>query len=110
MKVRPLHDKILVRIPSKKEETMKSGLIIPSSVTSLNENAFVGQVISVGKGRLKSDTTRSPAPTVEPGDKVYLGRYAGTRLYIDGVLCMIVHPKEILGVLDDEEVTNFDSA
>lgn len=102
MKVRPLKDKVLLKIPSKKEEITKNGIVIPSLVESLNYSVMEGTVLAVGDGRLSSDGTRGPVAPVEPGDTLYVGRYAGTRFYIEGQLVMTIDPKEILGVKEDD--------
>lgn len=101
MQVTPLHNKILVRVPSSQER--KAGkIIIPSTVTSTDNNYINGIVIAVGKGRLTS-TKRLPPPNVKPGDKVLLGRFAGTRFMVDGALYMIIYANEVLCVFEEDE-------
>lgn len=101
MKISPLHNKILVRIESAKERKV-GNLIIPATTLS-DKNHIVGLVIAVGKGKLKADGDRKPAPDVKPGDKVLLGKFAGTRFMIENHLCMVIFDKEIICVFEEDE-------
>lgn len=100
MQIKPLHNKILVRIESTKERKV-GNLIIPSTIA--DKNHIVGLVISVGKGRKTSDGGRKPAPDVKPGDKVLLAKFAGTRFMIESHLCMVIYDKEIICVFEEDE-------
>lgn len=99
MVIRPMKNRVLLRIPSAKERQHK-GIIIPSTVDT-GEKYLIGQVIAIGPPKEFKNGTLFPL-TFEPGDKVLVGKFAGTRLHIDDKLHMTVDFKEILGVLIEE--------
>jgi chaperonin GroES len=93
MKVRPLHDRVLVkRIEA---EAIQGTIIIPDSAKEKNQEA---EVVSVGPGKLKEDDTRSPID-VKKGDRVLIGKYSGTDIKIDDDDYIILREDEILAVL-----------
>jgi chaperonin GroES len=94
MKARPLHDRVLLRRLEAKEEA-KGGIIIPDTA---KEKPMEGEVISVGPGKMMEDGKRSPM-NVKAGDRVLLGKYAGTEIKIDDQEYVIVREEEILAVL-----------
>ena len=93
MTVKPLHDRILVK-RTENQETMRGGIIIPDTA---KEKPMEGQVIAVGSGKL-SDDGKVHALQVKPGDKVLIGKYAGTEIKLDGVEHVIVREDEVLGI------------
>ncbi len=95
MKVRPLHDKVLIqRLDS--EETTKGGIIIPDSA---KEKPQEGKVIAVGNGRFLEDGSTKPLD-VKKGDKILFSKYGGTEIRIDGEDYLILSEEEILAVVD----------
>ena len=94
MKVRPLHDRILVK-RLEVEETVRGGIIIPDTA---KEKPMEGQVIAVGSGRVHDDGKLQPLQ-VKAGDRVLIGKYAGTEIKLDGVEHVIVREDEVLGIL-----------
>lgn len=95
MKVRPLHDRILVsRIDE--ETTTKGGIIIPDSA---KEKPLQGMVMSVGNGRKKDDGSVAPMD-VKEGDKVLFGKYAGTEIKVEGEELLILREDDILGIIE----------
>ncbi len=95
MKIRPLHDRVLVK-RSEGEEKTKSGLYIP---TTAKEKPAKGEVVAVGPGKLDDKGERTPLQ-VEVGDTVLFGKYAGTDIKVDGVEHLILREDEILGVVE----------
>ena len=94
MKVKPLYDRILVRRLDAKEE-VKGGIIIPDTA---KEKPMEGKVVAVGAGRL--DKAGKPIPMqVKVGDKVLIGKYAGTEVKIDDAEHVIVKEDEVLGII-----------
>jgi len=94
MKVKPLYDRILVRRLDLKEE-VKGGIIIPDTA---KEKPMEGKVVAVGSGRM--DKTGKAIPMqVKVGDKVLIGKYAGTEVKIDDVEHVIVKEDEVLGIV-----------
>lgn len=98
MKITPLKNKVLLRIPSTQERRVGS-IIIPSTV-SMGEKYLVGQVIEIGEGKEFPDGTKFPMELCV-GDKVVVGKFAGTRLNIDDKLHMIVEVSEIMAVFSE---------
>ena len=94
MKVRPLHDRVLLKRIDQKE-VVKGGIIIPDTA---KEKPMEGEVISVGPGTLMEDGKRSPLD-VKAGDRVLFGKYAGTEIKIDDEEYVIMREEEILAVL-----------
>ena len=95
MKVRPLHDKVLIqRLDG--EETTKGGIIIPDSA---KEKPQEGKVVAVGTGRFLEDGSVKPLE-VKKGDKILFSKYGGTEISIDGESYLILSEEEILAVID----------
>ena len=95
MKVRPLHDRIIVQ-RIEEEEQRVGGIIIPDSA---KEKPQQGKVIAVGKGRIEKDGKVTPLD-VKAGDTVLFGKYAGQEIKIDGEELLIVREEEVLGVIE----------
>jgi len=94
MKIRPLYDRILVKRLEEKE-TRKGGIIIPDTA---KEKPLEGKVVAVGAGRLDDNGKRVPLE-VKAGDRVLIGKYAGTEIKIDEIEHVIIREDEILGVI-----------
>ena len=94
MKVRPLHDRILVERVEEEEKT-KSGIYIPDSA---KEKPQEGEVISVGKGKSNDEGKVFPLD-VKAGDKILFGKYSGTEIKIDGEEFLIMREEEVLGII-----------
>ena len=94
MKVRPLHDRLLVRRIEQKE-TAKGGIIIPDTA---KEKPQEGKVLAVGNGKIL-DNGQKVALDVKVGDKILFGKYSGTEIKIDGEDVLIVREDEVLAVL-----------
>jgi chaperonin GroES len=95
MNVKPLYDRILVkRIEA--AEMKKGGIIIPDTA---KEKPLEAEVIAVGAGRL-DDNGKRVAMEVKKGDKVLIGKYAGTEIKIDGTEHLIVREDEVLGIVE----------
>jgi len=94
MKVRPLHDRLLVRRIEEKE-TARGGILIPDTA---REKPMEGKVLAVGSGRLLENGTRL-APDVKVGDRVLFGKYSGTELKIDDEEVVVVREDEVLAIM-----------
>jgi chaperonin GroES len=94
-KVRPLHDRLLVK-RIEETETVKGGIIIPDSA---KEKPQEGEVIAVGNGKIL-DNGSKVALDVKAGDKILFGKYSGTDIKIDGEEYMILREDEVLAVID----------
>jgi len=95
MKIRPLHDRVVIK---RLEETTKTagGIIIPDTA---KEKPSEGIVEAVGNGMHTEDGKVLPM-SVKVGDKVLFGKWSGTEAKIDGVSYLIVKESEILGVIE----------
>jgi len=98
MKVRPLHDRIIVQRLEEGEQKI-GGIIIPDSA---KEKPQQGKVIAVGLGKVKEDNTRQPLD-VKDGDTILFGKYSGQEIKIDGEDYLIMREDEVLAVLDSQK-------
>jgi chaperonin GroES len=94
LKVRPLHDRLLVRRIEEKE-TAKGGIIIPDTA---KEKPQKGEVLAAGNGKVLENGTKLPLD-VKVGDKILFGKYSGTEIKIDGEDVLILREEEVLAVL-----------
>jgi len=94
MKVRPLHDRLVVRRIEEKE-TAKGGIIIPDTA---KEKPQEGEVLAAGNGKVLENGTKV-ALDVKVGDKILFGKYSGTEIRIDGEDVLILREDEVLAVL-----------
>ncbi len=94
MNVRPLSDRILVRRVEAAEQ-VQGGIIIPDTAKETPQEA---EVIAVGPGK-PNDRGDAIALTVQPGEKVLIGKYAGTEIEIDGDEFVIVNEDDVLGII-----------
>jgi len=97
VKVRPLHDRILVeRI---EEEVKKGGIIIPDTA---KEKPQQGKVIAVGPGRV-DDKGERIAMDVKKGDIILFGKYSGNEIRIGDEEYLIIREEDVLGVIEKEK-------
>ncbi|TAL59854.1 MAG: co-chaperone GroES [Legionella sp.] len=95
MKIRPLHDRVVVS-RMEEERTTAGGIVIPDSAT---EKPMQGEVIAVGAGKhLDNGDVRALA--VKVGDKVLFGKYSGTEVKIDGKELVVMREDDIMGVIE----------
>ncbi len=95
MKVRPLHDRLVVKRLAE-EEKSKGGIIIPDSA---KEKPIEGEVIAVGNGKVLEDGTVRKMD-VKAGDRILFGKYSGTEVKIEGEEHLILREDDILGVIE----------
>ena len=95
VKVRPLHDRILVRRVQEDEKTT-GGIIIPESA---KEKPQRGEVVATGKGRVTEDGKTLPLE-VRAGDTILFGKYSGTELKLNGQDYLMMKEEDVLGVLN----------
>jgi chaperonin GroES len=95
MKVKPLHDRIIVKRLEEEEKT-KGGIIIPDTA---KEKPFEGKVIAVGDGRVKEDGTKIPME-LKKGDRILFAKYGGTDIKIDGEDHLIMKEDDVLAVIE----------
>lgn len=95
MKIRPLHDRVVVR-RLEEETTSAGGIVLPDSAT---EKPSQGEVIAVGTGKILDSGDVRPLD-VKAGDKVLFGQYGGSTVKVDGEELLILSESEIFGVLE----------
>ncbi len=96
MNLRPLGDRVVVK-PVEKEETTKSGIVIPDTV---KEKPQEGIVEAVGSGRILDNGTKVPME-LEVGDKVLYAKYSGNEFKLDEVEYLIIPEKDVLAIVDN---------
>jgi chaperonin GroES len=94
-RIRPLHDRIIVRRIEESEQ-MRGGLYIPDTA---KEKPQEGEVIAVGNGKILENGTKI-ALDVKAGDRVLFGKYAGTEIKLDGEEYLILREDDVLGVIE----------
>jgi chaperonin GroES len=97
MKVRPLHDRIIVQRLEEGEQKV-GGIIIPDTA---KEKPQQGKVIAAGNGKVKEDGGRQPLD-VKDGDTILFGKYSGQEIKIDGEEYLIMREDEVLAILDSK--------
>jgi chaperonin GroES len=95
MKIRPLHDRILVKRLESEEKT-KGGIIIPDTA---KEKPQEGLVVAAGPGRVNEDGKVTPLD-VKKGDKVLFGKYSGSEITLEGDEHLIIREEDVLAVLE----------
>jgi chaperonin GroES len=95
MKIRPLHDRILVERIEEKEQ-VRGGIIIPDSA---KEKPQEGKVIAAGNGKVGEDGKKIPLD-VKAGDKILFGKYSGSEVKIDDKEYLILREEDVLAILE----------
>jgi chaperonin GroES len=95
MKIRPLHDRVIVHRLEEEEKT-KGGIIIPDTA---KEKPQEGKVIAVGPGKILENGTKTTLD-VKVGDKILFGKYSGTEIKIEGEEFLMMREEDILGVIE----------
>jgi chaperonin GroES len=95
MKIRPLHDRLLVK-RIEEEKTSKGGIIIPDTA---KEKPQEGKVLAVGGGKVTEEGKVLPMD-VKSGDKILFGKYSGTELKLDGEDVLILREDDVLAVIE----------
>ena len=98
MKVRPLHDRIIVQRLEEGEQRV-GGIIIPDTA---KEKPQQGKVVAAGKGKAKDDGKVLPLD-VKEGDTILFGKYSGQDIKIDGEEYLIMREDEVLAVLEAQQ-------
>jgi chaperonin GroES len=95
MKIRPLHDRVIVkRLES--ETKSAGGIVIPDSAA---EKPVQGKVVAVGKGKILEDGSVRPLD-VKIGDKILFGKYSGTEVKVDGDELVVMREEDVMAVIE----------
>ncbi len=95
MKLRPLHDRVLVELANAETKTA-GGILIPDSAT---EKPVRGKILATGNGKIMDSGDIRPLQ-VKVGDEVMFNKYSGTEVKIDGKTCLMMREEDILGVVE----------
>ena len=95
MKVKPLHDRILVKRIEEGEQII-GGIIIPDTA---KEKPMQGMVAAVGDGKIDDKGKNIPL-AVKKGDKILFGKYSGQEIKLDGEEFLIMREDEVLGIIE----------
>jgi len=95
MKIRPLHDRILVK-RLEEQEVKKGGIIIPDTV---KEKPQEGKVIAAGNGKVGDDGKKIPLD-VKAGDRILFGKYSGSEVKIEDDEYLILREEDVLAILE----------
>ncbi|MGI9330005.1 MAG: co-chaperone GroES [Gammaproteobacteria bacterium] len=95
MKLRPLHDRVIIR-RVEEERTSPGGIVIPDSAT---EKPIKGEVVAVGNGRLMENGDIR-ALDIKAGDKVLFGKYSGTEVKVEGEELLVMKEDDVMAVIE----------
>ena len=95
MKIRPLHDRIIVK-RLEEERTSPGGIVIPDSAA---EKPSQGKIVAIGKGKILEDGSVR-ALDVKVGDKILFGKYSGTEVKVDGDDLLVMREEDIMAVIE----------
>ena len=95
MKIRPLHDRVIVKRLEEERKTA-SGIVIPDTAT---EKPDQGEVIAVGPGK-RDDNGKQIALDVKVGDKILFGKYSGQTVKVSGEELLVMREEDIMGVVE----------
>ena len=95
MKIRPLHDRVIVK-RLEEERVSAGGIVIPDSAA---EKPVQGKVVAVGKGKILEDGSVR-ALDVKVGDKILFGKYSGTEVKVDGDELVVMREEDVMAVIE----------
>ena len=95
MKIRPLHDRVIVK-RLEEERVSAGGIVIPDSAA---EKPVQGKVIAVGKGKILEDGNVRPLD-VKVGDKILFGKYSGTEVKVDGDDLVVRREEDVMAIIE----------
>lgn len=95
MKIRPLHDRVIVKRLEAEEKTA-SGIVLPGNAA---EKPDMGEVLAVGEGKVL-DNGSLRALSLKVGDKVIFGKYSGQSVKVDGEELMVMREEDVMGVVE----------
>ena len=95
MKIRPLHDRVIVKRLEEERKTA-SGIVIPDTAA---EKPVQGKVVAVGKGKILEDGSVR-ALDVKVGDKILFGKYSGTEVKVDGDELVVMREEDVMAVIE----------
>jgi|TARA_B110000116_G_scaffold15098_1_gene12268 chaperonin GroES len=95
MKIRPLHDRVVIR-RTEEERTSPGGIVIPDAAA---EKPIKGEVVAVGNGKLLDNGEVRPLD-LKVGDNVLFGKYSGTEVKVDGEEVVVMREDDVMAVIE----------
>ena len=95
MKIRPLHDRVIVK-RLEEERTSPGGILIPDTAA---EKPVQGKIVAVGKGKILEDG-QVRALDVKIGDKILFGKYSGTEVKVDGEDLVVMREEDVMAIFE----------
>jgi chaperonin GroES len=97
MKIRPLHDRVIVK-RLEEERTSPGGIVIPDTAA---EKPVQGKIIAVGNGKILEDGKIRPLD-IKVGDKILFGKYSGTEVKVDGEELVVMREEDVMAVIESK--------
>jgi len=97
MKIRPLHDRVIVK-RLEEERTSPGGILIPDTAA---EKPVQGKIVAVGQGKILDDG-KVRALDVKVGDKILFGKYSGTEVKVDGEDLVVMREEDVMAVIESK--------
>src|ERR1700749_1675314 len=101
MKIRPLHDRVIVK-RLEEERTSPGGIVIPDTAA---EKPVQGKIVAVGKGKILEDGNVRPLD-VKVGDNILFGKYSGTEVKVDGDDLLVMREEDVMAVIEKKSERN----
>jgi chaperonin GroES len=95
MKIRPLHDRVIVK-RLEEDRTSAGGIAIPDTAAEMPNH---GKIVAVGKGKILENGHVRPTG-VEVGDKILFGKYGGTKVQVEGEHLMVMLEEDVMAVIE----------
>ena len=95
MKIRPLHDRVIVK-RVEEERTSPGGIVIPDTAA---EKPMQGKIVAVGKGKILEDGQVRPLD-VKVGDRILFGKYSGNEVKVDGEDLLVMREEDVMAVIE----------
>ena len=95
MKLRPLHDRVVVK-RKEEERTSPGGIVIPDSAT---EKPIKGEVVAVGNGKITESGEVRPLD-LKAGDQILFGKYSGTEVKVEGEELLVMREDDVMAVIE----------
>ena len=95
MKIRPLHDRVIVKRLDE-DRTSPGGIVIPDTAA---EKPVQGKIVAVGKGKILEDGNVRPLD-LKVGDKILFGTYSGTEVKLDGEELVVMREEDVMAVIE----------
>jgi len=95
MKIRPLHDRVIVK-RLEEERVSAGGIVIPDTAA---EKPDTGEVVAVGTGKLLEDGKVRPLD-LKKGDKILFGKYSGQTVKVEGIEYLVMREEDVMGVIE----------